>query len=257
MEDDDLEYLAGRQRPFGDKYGLGRVALAALILGTLGGGHLVLLVENSLSRASWQDSARSTAWALYVVLLAAFHFLEFACTALYRWRDLSYDSFLLNHSVAYSLALGASLAEFAVESAFFSPPALAICLGLGLVVFGQALRVVAMATAQEHFAHRIMIRKHDGHRLVTHGVYALLRHPAYTGWFWWSIGTQILLANPVCLVGYAWASWAFFNDRIPYEEATLLAFYPNDYPRYAKSTWLLIPFIESDPGNVAKESKGD
>lgn len=45
-----------------------------------------------------------------------------------------------------------------------------------------------------------------------------LRHPAYFGWFWWSIGTQMLLCNPVCIVVYAAASWRFFSQRIPFEE---------------------------------------
>lgn len=30
---------------------------------------------------------------------------------------------------------------------------------------------------------------------------SISRHPSYMGWFWWSIGTQLLLCNPVvCLL---------------------------------------------------------
>ncbi|KAJ8610671.1 hypothetical protein CTAYLR_005644 [Chrysophaeum taylorii] len=228
----------GRQDPFGDKHGLGRVAVTALCLGLVCGAHLVILVESS--------SRRTTAWALYVVVVCSFHFLEFLSTALYKWRDLSFDSFLVNHSTAYSAALAAGVGEFWVEVPFFSPSIPAIVAGLAIVLAGQTLRFVAMATAREHFAHRIMTRRDASHRLVTHGVYAFLRHPAYTGWFWWSIGTQILLANPVCTLAYAWASWAFFNDRIPFEEATLASFYPDEYPAYARATWVAIPFIASE-----------
>src|SRR4051812_31669288 len=48
------------------------------------------------------------------------------------------------------------------------------------------------------------------------------RHPSYVGWFYWSVGTQLLLCNPLCTVLYGLAAWAFFKDRIPYEEALLL-----------------------------------
>ena len=81
------------------------------------------------------------------------------------------------------------------------------------------------------------------HRLVTTGVYSVLRHPSYCGWFWWSLGTQVLLANPVCLFLYALLSWRFFRDRIPFEEATLGAFYPREYPSYRARTHVGTPFI--------------
>jgi len=242
---EEVEYVAARQRPFDEKYGVGRIALAALGLGVVGGSHGVLLVQCLASNAPWASRARTTAWSLYAVLLCSFHTLEFVSTALFKWRDLSYDSFLINHSLAYTAALSAGVLEFLLEGAYFSPPAWSVALGLLLVLAGQALRFVAMATAKEHFAHRIMTRKVPEHRLVTHGVYSVLRHPAYTGWFWWSIGTQLLLANPLCAAGYAWASWSFFNDRIPYEEATLLAFYPDEYPAYIRRTWIAIPFVST------------
>ena len=97
--------------------------------------------------------------------------------------------------------------------------------------------------APQHFAHRVATQKPQHHRLVTTGVYSVLRHPSYCGWFWWSLGTQVLLANPVCLFLYALLSWRFFRDRIPFEEATLGAFYPREYPSYRARTHVGIPFI--------------
>lgn len=44
---------------------------------------------------------------------------------------------------------------------------------------------------------------------------SLLRHPSYTGWFYWSFATQLLLANPLCTLAYALAAWSFFRHRIP------------------------------------------
>ena len=63
------------------------------------------------------------------------------------------------------------------------------------------------------------------------------------GWFWWSLGTQVLLANPICLALYAVLSWRFFRDRIPFEEAALATFYPREYASYRARTFVGIPFI--------------
>jgi protein-S-isoprenylcysteine O-methyltransferase len=82
---------------------------------------------------------------------------------------------------------------------------------------------------------------------------SVLRHPAYFGWFYWSIGTQLLLCNPICIIAYTGASWSFFNARIPHEENLLLKFYPAGYPEYLRRTYIGIPFITSKA--PAKEKK--
>lgn len=43
-----------------------------------------------------------------------------------------------------------------------------------------------------------------------------VRHPSYLGFFIWSIGTQVLLVNPICTVGYAIVTWRYFAQRIRY-----------------------------------------
>jgi protein-S-isoprenylcysteine O-methyltransferase len=72
-----------------------------------------------------------------------------------------------------------------------------------------------------------------------------LRHPSYFGWFYWSIGTQLILCNPICSVAYAAAAWTFFKDRIPHEEMLLVKFYGDRYVKYAKATPIGIPGIVS------------
>jgi hypothetical protein len=57
--------------------------------------------------------------------------------------------------------------------------------------------------------------KHQaGHVLVKSGLYGYLRHPSYFGFFWWGLGTQLVLGNAVCFVGYALVLWRFFSSRI-------------------------------------------
>jgi len=67
-----------------------------------------------------------------------------------------------------------------------------------------------------HLLHCEQDTKADDHTLVTSGIYSIWRHPSYFGWFWWSVFTQVVLANPISIIGYTLASWYFFADRIPY-----------------------------------------
>lgn len=167
--------------------------------------------------------------------LSFFHFSEYLTTAMFNPETVSFDSFLLNHSVAYGVAAVASWAEYWTRSLYFPAAAAVVAspsimyTGLAMAVFGDLTRKTAMFTAAKNFSHIIADQHEAGHELVTSGIYSVVRHPSYFGWFWWSVGTQICLGNPICAIGYAFASWKFFSDRIMYEEGTLLRFFGEDY----------------------------
>ena len=116
-------------------------------------------------------------------------------------------------------------------------------LGLVLCIGGEALRKIAMLTAGSNFDHLIRTHREDKHKLVTSGIYGVFRHPSYVGWFYWSIGTQIILCNPLCIVAYALTSWRFFNERVYEEEITLLNFFGDQYVSYQKKVSTGLPFI--------------
>lgn len=167
-------------------------------------------------------------------------------TAFIKPKTLKLDSFLLNHSREYIIAAIASWVEFFVEWYFF--PQLKLLtwftyIGLAMCVFGETTRKLAMLTAGSNFNHIVQSRQEEGHQLVVHGVYSLWRHPSYVGWFYWSIGTQILLVNPFCVIAYTAASWSFFNSRVEEEELTLLNFFAEDYVEYKKKVGTGLPFI--------------
>lgn len=86
--------------------------------------------------------------------------------------------------------------------------------GLVLIVIGQMTRTMAMAQAGTNFSHLVQSKRKEGHVLVTDGVYAWIRHPSYFGFWWWGLGTQLVLGNMMCLVGYTVVLWRFFKHRI-------------------------------------------
>jgi protein-S-isoprenylcysteine O-methyltransferase len=46
------------------------------------------------------------------------------------------------------------------------------------------------------------------------------------------------------VVAYAVAAWKFYEDRIPFEEATLRQHFGQEYVEYAKSVPSGVPFIK-------------
>ncbi|XP_030029836.2 protein-S-isoprenylcysteine O-methyltransferase [Manduca sexta] len=200
-------------------------------------------------------------FGLYIMILTTFHFSEFMSVALTNPLTLSLDSFILNHSVQYGVAAVASWVEWAVEFYFF--PEMKTCfwlstIGVLMCIGGEILRKSAMFTAKTNFNHTVQFVKKPGHELVTHGVYSFCRHPSYVGWFYWSLGTQITLLNPVCLIIYALASWTFFRERVYAEELTLLSFFGPQYVNYQKKVGTGLPFIHGYvPENTRQRMKDD
>jgi protein-S-isoprenylcysteine O-methyltransferase len=92
-----------------------------------------------------------------------------------------------------------------------------------------------------------MTERQPQHQLVKSGPYRWLRHPSYTGWFYWSVGTQMLLGNPLCVFAYAATASAFFRSRVRFEETSLIGFYGADYVNFLRSRYILIPFVWGVP----------
>ncbi len=201
-------------------------------------------------------SGNSLCWfGFYAMAMSFFHFSEYMVTSIFNPHTLCIDSFLLNHSTEYGVAAIVSWVEFWVELYFF--PNLKSfhyfsMFGAIMVVLGESLRKVSMITAGSNFTHLVQYHKRSSHELVTSGIYGIFRHPSYVGWFIWSVGTQVLLCNPVCLVSYAAASWVFFKERIYDEEENLILFFKEDYLEYKKKVCTGLPLISGYPQKEAE-----
>ncbi|XP_046918013.1 protein-S-isoprenylcysteine O-methyltransferase isoform X1 [Dermatophagoides farinae] len=217
-----------------------------------GGLSFVFSFGLHLSVAHLQDNPSSPMWhtlGLYLMILSLFHYGEFQATAMININDITVQTFLLNHSVEYHLALYISLAEFCIESMFFTDwkfifhPYITYT-GLFICIAGDGLRKLAMFTAGHNFTHVIQVDYFSDHQLITTGIYSIFRHPSYVGWFYWSLGTQILLQNPISFIGYAIVSWRFFKQRIQFEEITLINFFGPKYLIYKKEVPTGLPWID-------------
>ena len=205
-------------------------------------------------------------WRLpaFVAVLALFHFLEFDMTARYNPPDAKVSSFLLfNNGWAYNVAHSTATCEILLRywlvrrgtfdtaltdplqpySAAFNVTAFAPALGLFLVIIGQLFRSLAMCQAGTSFNHVVQSVRKEDHQLVTTGVYSFSRHPAYFGFYWWALGTQLLLGNVVCLVAYAVVLWKFFGHRVKHEEKHLRSFFGEAYESYSERVSVWLPFI--------------
>ncbi|XP_033223943.1 protein-S-isoprenylcysteine O-methyltransferase [Belonocnema kinseyi] len=214
-----------------------QVAVRAAFLGYAFGVGILIFTT---APPSWQM------FGIYVTFLSFFHCSEFIVIAWTNPKEISTDSFILNHSLAYGIAACSSWVEFLVERYYFpelKEPSVISYFGFIVCFCGEVLRKLAILTARHNFNHVVQNKKMNDHELVTYGVYGLFRHPSYVGWFYWSMGTQLILQNPFCFLAYTAASWRFFHDRIFVEEVTLLSFFGEEYIEYQNKVGTGLPFI--------------
>ncbi|XP_057458053.1 protein-S-isoprenylcysteine O-methyltransferase A-like [Lotus japonicus] len=174
-----------------------------------------------------------------------FHGSEYFLAVMIHGRSrVSLKSLLV--SKHYLLAMMFSLLEYCIEVVLF--PELKehwviSDLGLALVVIGEIMRKMSILTAGKSFTHLIRVDHDENHHLITHGIYRFIRHPGYCGFFIWSVGTQIMLFNPISTIGFAVVVGNFFAKRIPYEEYFLRQFFGTQYEEYARKVVSGVPFV--------------
>lgn len=237
----DRPYLPGQPKS------LAGIALRAFGLG-------IALAIGAVSTIAVLLFADSPLWRLplFLTALATFHFLEFWTTAAYNTREADVSSFLLTaNGPAYVIAHTAASIECLLSNVLFpnrhwAPYPLAtvgLLAGIVCMVVGQVVRSVAMIQAGPSFNHIVQHTQKREHVLVTSGIYGSLRHPSYFGFFWWGLGTQLVMGNVVCLVAYAAVLWKFFSSRIKVEEGFLVKFFGERYEEYRRQVGTKIPFV--------------
>uniref|UniRef100_A0A7S3V2F3 Protein-S-isoprenylcysteine O-methyltransferase n=2 Tax=Aplanochytrium stocchinoi TaxID=215587 RepID=A0A7S3V2F3_9STRA len=241
---DKLNFDSSVTPHFITESGAGRHGVAGLLLGVIFGFHAcIILLQGYLD----PEKVGLIQWSVYMCLFCFFHASEWYITAVYRPSELGYKSWLINHSMQYTIAQIASCIEFWVEF-FFLPfwlksNRILITLTFCFSSIAICIRISGMVTAGGNFDHIVMMRKKENHQLVTNGIYSWLRHPAYFGWYYWVVCSQMLLGNPICTLGFAYVTTVFFNGRIPPEEQALVNIYGETYFNYCRNTPIGIPLV--------------
>ena len=184
---------------------------------------------------------------LYLLTEIIYHYSEYISVIIYHIYNLDYKSFLLDHSNEWIFALIFSYLETIIGTIFFKKIKQNIYtfyIGIIITIIGQTFRIGALYTGKKNFTHLLSYEKKKDHFLMTTGFYGITRHPSYFGFLVWTIGTQLMCLNIICLIGFPIGLYLFFEDRIIEEEGLLIEFFGYDYLEYKKKVGILIPFIK-------------
>lgn len=126
---------------------------------------------------------------------------------------------------------------------FADYPASAWTVALGTIIFAAALWVFRASHKELGRNWSITLEIREQHKLVSTGLYAMIRHPMYTSFLLMSLGQAFLIANWVAglagLIGFA----VLFFLRIDKEERMMLENFGPQYRTYMERTKRLIPYL--------------
>jgi protein-S-isoprenylcysteine O-methyltransferase len=114
-------------------------------------------------------------------------------------------------------------------------------LGCLVIVFGIAVRLVAVATLKGQFTTTVYIAENDV--IVDTGLYKTIRHPSYLGILAAELGFGLASGNWVSLAVAVVLPLAGSLYRMHVEEAALLHHFGLAYQEYASRTKRLLPGI--------------
>jgi protein-S-isoprenylcysteine O-methyltransferase Ste14 len=110
--------------------------------------------------------------------------------------------------------------------------------GTAIAFIGIGFWIYAQATLDKYWSPQLQIQKE--HKLVTAGLYKLIRHPLYSGMFVWAFGLAIFTAN-ILFVFLAVLTITWLILRVPREEKMMIAQFGDEYVQYINKTGKFFP----------------
>ncbi|CDO68286.1 hypothetical protein BN946_scf184799.g13 [Trametes cinnabarina] len=199
---------------------------------------------DALAGTYWLHSTCVCAWRVAAGTLAIVE----AATILARHIPPRYASAILTN-----LPFTKGVLNLRMTSTFLAGSALAIAGGL--------IRICCHHALGKFFTWQLSVQ--DGHKLVTAGPYAIVRHPSYVGWALITLGMPLALFTPGSyfvesglagsrlyrsVAGAAVLYMAFLTmrllRRVPKEDEVLSTHFGDQWRAWAKTTpYKLVPFI--------------
>ena len=113
-------------------------------------------------------------------------------------------------------------------------------LGVLLYAAGGVLRLAPVFVLGRRFSGLVAIQPE--HRLVSSGLYGVIRHPSYLGLFLLSLGWGLAFRSGVGVI-LAVLTLPVLLARIEAEERLLSETFGAEYDAYRARTWRLIPYV--------------
>lgn len=112
--------------------------------------------------------------------------------------------------------------------------------GLAVQLAGLAFAVWARVALGEHWSGTVTVK--EGHELVQHGPYAVVRHPIYLGLLVAFLGTALLVGDARGWIALACAA-AAVAIKVPVEERFMARTFPDAWARYRERVKAILPFV--------------
>jgi protein-S-isoprenylcysteine O-methyltransferase len=124
-------------------------------------------------------------------------------------------------------------------AAIHAPAVVLRMVALGLLVFGLAVRWVAILTLGRFFTVNVAVQR--DHSLIETGLYRYVRHPSYSGLLLAFLGLGVFFANWLSLVALVVPIALAVLRRIGIEEHALREALGDPYVEYTSRTKRLVP----------------
>ena len=122
-------------------------------------------------------------------------------------------------------------------------PASGWAVALGTIVYATALWLFHRSHKDLGRNWSITLEIRDQHRLVSNGIYALIRHPMYTSFWLMGLGQALLLPNWVAGLAGLLGFGVLYFLRVDKEERMMLQTFGDEYRAYMARTKRIIPHL--------------
>ena len=142
--------------------------------------------------------------------------------------------------IGFILSVPVSVVDSLWGLARFLPDSL-VLIGVGIGLYAIGLGVSARKALGQAYTPRGAAQEQPN--LIRFGPYRWVRHPIYSAAILWCIGWPLFLKSPLGILTALAFIIPALHIRIRAEELELIRVLGDDYSKYQKETWRLIPFI--------------